>query len=234
MPLIVDNRPTQPLPEGATSQRTPFAPVILRVPDLNRQAAPVAGAASNGARVWKFRTRLPSATSFLKGLTSRVLLAAIAMSAIAIFYMALNGTSPAPKPAPAPNNNIPLISSVPNGSKKPPSATVLLGETKPNNGGLFQDLPRPSATTLHSDSNSPAAVSPDPPTNNVQPIRSVPATDQGPVLLSPSGDQAAMRGATLSDAARREVFSWSQAEFNGGIDKAPLARPAVPTPGNLR
>lgn len=245
-----------PVPTSSAPAEAADVRVLLRVPDVHYQAAGLNGrAAPKGWRRAVLGFSSPS--RFIKSMTSRVLLLAIALSSLMLFYFALNGTT-APKPKmPDPNAMSAAVSAeilkstqtpilVPESQGKsinvwpqpplaaakpaaqnrlpPPSSLPVIGQTGPNGQSSLvgqtnlSDAGRGSRQAISS-------VTASPPSSRVQPIRSLPAESQASALLGRSVEHTADRSATLTDAARREVFSWGNAQFEGSVIKLPAELP---------
>src|SRR5262245_36301216 len=91
MPSLVDNSRTPAAADYLNAGRGPLAPVLLRIPDLQEDQSEV-DEGSRGSPNGPWWQRLPSAGFVIRGLTSRIMLLAIALSAVAISYLALNGS----------------------------------------------------------------------------------------------------------------------------------------------
>lgn len=219
---------------GAGSHRLP---VLLRVPDSN--FAPVIPKTSRAnqtgktfvepsetigrtdrlariTRIMPVLNRLPN--NWVKRMASRVMIVGIALCSFGLIYFMLHGPSKLAHKdkeiSRIPTPITPTINGNSSGGTSPIIGTALSPLTKQ------EPVPSPGS---------------------VQPIRSVPSNDPGPVLGKPNGDESANRPATLNGVARgesatnREIFSWGTAQFDGTIIKFPQSENASTIkPGQLK
>ncbi len=219
---------------GAGSHRLPvllrvpdssFAPVIPKTSRANQSGKTFAepsetiGRTERLVRMTRIRSvlnRLPN--NWAKRMASRVMIVGIALCSFGLIYFMLHGPSKSAhkdkETARTPTPITPTITGKSSSGASPIIGTALSPLTKQE--------PVPSS-------------------GRVQPIRSVPGNDPGPVLGKPNGDQAANHPATLNGGSRnetatnREIFSWGTAQFDGTIIKLPQAENASTIkPGQLK